>query len=492
MSAPTPAEQAVLEIESKYDVGDAVPLPPLDGLPGVAAVEAPQPMVLRAVYYDTDALSLLHAGVTLRRRVGGSDPGWHLKLPTAEGRYEVQLPDAEGSPPDRLQAIVRGITRGAALAPVATIETRRAVTRLLDADHELLAEACDDRVEASRPHHPTQSWREWELELKHGGQDLAAAGAAAFASAGAEPSTSGSKLGRVLAAPLEEPAVAPPGKGGCGRDVLGPYLAEQVAELHRLDPLVRADLPDAVHRMRVACRRLRSIFAAYRGLLDRTVTDPLDAELRWLAGVLGEPRDLEIQLTTVAGRIADPPTRHRVEESITAERDDAHRDAIAAMSSARYDALVDRLTELARRPPWTERADRPAAKALRKILRRQLHRVEHRMTAARHTPPGMDRDTRLHGARRAAKRARYAAEAARPVFGKRAKRLASRLSDLQDALGTHHDTVVARARIDRIAEEHPAAADPDVLASLSEEAHHEEKAARHAVAKARKAGRRVR
>jgi CHAD domain-containing protein len=55
---------------------------------------------------------------------------------------------------------------------------------------------------------------------------------------------------------------------------------------------------------------------------------------------------------------------------------------------------------------------------------------------------GDERDTRLHDARRAYKRARYAAEALAGLGGRPARRLAKRLGALQDVLGTHHDAVV--------------------------------------------------
>ncbi len=59
-------------------------------------------------------------------------------------------------------------------------------------------------------------------------------------------------------------------------------------------------------------------------------------------------------------------------------------------------------------------------------------------------PEADDRDTALHEARKAAKRARYAAEAAVPALGSAASRQAEAAKDLQQVLGDHHDSVVAR------------------------------------------------
>ncbi|NEB75873.1 CHAD domain-containing protein, partial [Streptomyces sp. SID14478] len=58
--------------------------------------------------------------------------------------------------------------------------------------------------------------------------------------------------------------------------------------------------------------------------------------------------------------------------------------------------------------------------------------------------PGTERDLALHEARKAAKRARYAGEAARPALGKPAKKFAKRMKRVQSLLGEHQDSVVAR------------------------------------------------
>ena len=58
------------------------------------------------------------------------------------------------------------------------------------------------------------------------------------------------------------------------------------------DPAIRRDVPDSVHAMRMACRRMRSTLQSFRALLDRERTDAVVAELRWLAGELGGARDL--------------------------------------------------------------------------------------------------------------------------------------------------------------------------------------------------------
>ncbi|MGW5425520.1 CHAD domain-containing protein, partial [Streptomyces sp. NPDC003943] len=86
-------------------------------------------------------------------------------------------------------------------------------------------------------------------------------------------------------------------------------------------------------------------------------------------------------------------------------------------------------------------------------LRRRLaeHDDERRRAGALALDPGHERDLALHAARKAAKRTRYAADAARPTLGKPAKRLAKRVKAVQSLLGEHQDSVVARVALREIA-----------------------------------------
>ena len=68
---------------------------------GIAGAQEPKSYQLDATYYDTAGLDLLRSKMTLRRRTGGPDAGWHLKLPAVQGaRTEVGLPLSAGDPGD--------------------------------------------------------------------------------------------------------------------------------------------------------------------------------------------------------------------------------------------------------------------------------------------------------------------------------------------------------------------------------------------------------
>jgi len=80
----------------------------------------------------------------------------------------------------------------------------------------------------------------------------------------------------------------------------------------------------------------------------------------------------------------------------------------------------------------------------RRRARPRPEQADRRVRRARHTQPGPARDVALHEARKSARRARYAAEAARPAAGPQARRFARQMKKVQSVLGDHQDAVIAR------------------------------------------------
>lgn len=153
-----------VEIERKYDVDVATPLPDWSGLH--AAVDQGEPRELDARYFDTADTALARAGVAVRRRTGGPDAGWHIKGPReGDGRLEIAWPLGEGDTvPDAVAEALAHWTTDA-LTPLARIENQR-TAYLLTGPGGVVAEFVDDRVRATDLRQGVQrEWREWEVEL---------------------------------------------------------------------------------------------------------------------------------------------------------------------------------------------------------------------------------------------------------------------------------------------------------------------------------------
>src|ERR1700748_2612495 len=93
MPANGPSTTRYLEVERKFDADESTQPPSFDGIAAVSRVEHAETQSLDAVYFDTPSRDLALNRVTLRRRTGGLDAGWHLKLPAGpDTRTEIRLP----------------------------------------------------------------------------------------------------------------------------------------------------------------------------------------------------------------------------------------------------------------------------------------------------------------------------------------------------------------------------------------------------------------
>lgn len=127
------------------------------------------------------------------------------------------------------------------------------------------------------------------------------------------------------------------------------------------------------------------------------------------------------------------------------------RRTVAVLDGARYLTLLHTLDALLADPPLLPASAAPPGKALARAAHKDHKRLATRLAHALEHPPGPDRDAALHDARKAAKRARYAAEAARPALGRPARRAVKRLKAVQGVLGDHQDSVVAREALRALA-----------------------------------------
>ncbi|HKN51559.1 MAG TPA: CHAD domain-containing protein, partial [Amycolatopsis sp.] len=273
--------------------------------------------------------------------------------------------------------------------------------------------------------------------------------------AGAAPSRWPSKLRRMLGERFPQPGRAPK-RPDTGVVVLK-YLAEQFENLRRADLGVRLDVEDSVHQMRVSARKLRSALRTFRSVVPKTETAEIAAELKWLGSRLARARDVEVtqerlakQLDAVPAELLLGPvrqflTRHygRVEAEVRAE-------AMDTLSGKRYRSLLRAIDALLADAPLTKRAHERPKPGLRKALRRAARRLGRAEAAARGLK-GAERELALHEVRKKAKQARYAADAAKPTYGKKLRKWRKHVKAAQSTLGEHQDTVVARDALHRLA-----------------------------------------
>lgn len=442
--------QRHVEVERKFDVGPDGVTPCFDGLAAVNRVERQPTQALEALYFDTAGHHLAGNRITLRRRTGGPDSGWHLKLPAGpDARTEVRAPlDTSSAPPDELVDVVRAIVRDRPLVPVAGISTVRNVTMLYGADDAELAEFCDDEVTARAidpgdgTAGPDQSWHEWELEL------VASSGAKSDArlldqlgnrllDAGGFPAGHGSKLAKVLSTARPAPSAPAPSSDPVHRAV-----AEHIAELVEWDRAVRADTYDSVHQMRVTTRKLRSLLQSSSEAFGLTDDAWVLDELRQLAGVLGVARDAEVlaerydrAIASLPPELVRGPVRERLVDGARKRYQAGLHRSLTAMRSSRYFRLLDALEQLV-----VDVSAEHGRSQSQSSVDSAYRRVRKAAKSAADAAKG-DRDEALHRIRKGAKKLRYVAAATGE------SKVADRAKSVQTILGEHQDAVVSRIHL---------------------------------------------
>jgi inorganic triphosphatase YgiF len=354
------ATSSHLEVERKFEVLDSTVTPSFNGLASIAGVKRAPMQTLHAVYYDTPGRGLAAHHITLRRRTGGTDAGWHLKLPSGPAaRTEVRTELGHGGDdevPAELRDVVLAIVRDLRLAPTARITTSRTIDVLSGSDGNALAEFCDDHVTASADGEETeQRWREWELELVEdavagGGADeqLLARLSNRLHDAGAAPAEHASKLARVLGSSVSAQTLAVGSDDSVHRAV-----AEQIEALLTWDRAVRADVEDSVHQMRVTIRTIRSLLQASASGFGLSDDAGILDELRELAAVLGTARDADVladryqrALDELPKDVVRGPVRARLVDVAHQRYRAGLRKSLNAMRSERYFRLLDALDAL--------------------------------------------------------------------------------------------------------------------------------------------------
>ncbi len=422
---------------------------------GIGRVERGSTETVAQDYYDTADLRLIRWGAMLTRHAGGSNAGWHLQLPPVgdAAADEVALPLSAGRPgrvPAELVDAATALARRERLIRVAQLSIERSVAVLFDDADEPVGELVDEVVSIMDGKVVAGRFR--ELTLSSLGQDGAAALTPVLdllAAHGAVPggmSRTRSVLGPAADGAPEVPEPDLVGPDDPAGEAVHAHLVTHVRRFLLQDARVRQDLPDSVHQMRVAARRLRSGLRVFGPLVETDWSRHLRDELGWAASELGLSRDSEVLLARLDAHAdelsaTDAALIHEhVDPMMTAKVAAGRGEALAALRSERHLALLDALVDAANDPRLTPAAQAPSREALPPLFDKAWRKLAKEVKALTlHGPADEWHETRI-----TAKRARYAAEALAPVFGASAKGLASSLGDVTEQLGEHQDAYIAQ------------------------------------------------
>jgi CHAD domain-containing protein len=448
----------MIEREIKLEADIDTSMPDLGDLTG-ATVGPPSVRQLDATYYDTPTLSMARSGVTLRARTGEPGPIWTLKLPTAAdgeemARHEFTFDEPLGAVPSSARQAARGHVRSQSLGPVVRLHTRRSEF-VLEKDGRPQIKLSDDVVTVEGGTDRSRDFREIELEFASDDVDrglveqvltrLRAAGCR-------DTEVALPKAIRALGPSALEPPdveVIPIDKKSTVGDVVRHVIGRSVTQLinHHAGVWLTID-PEELHQFRVGARRLRSDLQSFAPLLDLNWTACLRDELKWLGTEVAVARDADVLAERLRSQIKRLPSEDaksagRLLQRVADTTAQARSHVIRALSSDRYLALLEVLVDSARDPRFAADqpglAERRGRKVFAGLVRKPWKRLSRAVKALRpDSPPHA-----LHAIRIKSKRARYAAEAVEPLYGRDATRLAKAVEDVQTVLGEFQDTTVA-------------------------------------------------
>jgi triphosphatase len=448
--------------------------------PALLAAGAPHLSTLRSVYFDTPDLALRRKGVVLRLRQDAERTIQTVKSAgTALGRGEWEsevagnepdLAAAEGSPAEALLSKSRVRKE---LRPVFTVDVERR-TLLIDRDGSAIEVALDTgAIRVGEEDHPVC---ELELELKRGSPEAVLAAAREIAPLGrgvlsfTSKSERGYRLLRgELGTPRKKPSFDLKASMSAGEAALHVGLRCAAALFDNLELLLATRDVEALHQARVSVRRLRAFWSLFGPVLDSPGAEGPEAELKWISGLLGEARDLDVFLADAlpAARAAHPEEAgfDGLERAMRARRDQAYTVLEQALESERFLSLsLDLARALAGDTaaadnPVTAAAGRPVLDFVRDRLDPRLRKVLKKGENLAGLEPG-----ERHRVRIKAKKLRYMVEpfealAPRKPYG----RLLQGLNALQDELGAMNDVRVSAALMAGLARNAGDVLDPRAL-----------------------------
>lgn len=444
----------VLEDEVKVTLPEGVALPSfaVDGL----VADARPPVTLTATYWDTADRRLLAHGITVRRRTKERATTWDVKVPRQRGsigvRHEVSYADRAATPPARVTDLLVAWTGGDPLEQVATLRTRRVTWTIRDGSGNECAEVVDDEVALLSGRTVLDRFREVEVERRGVGTAYVRQVVKRLEKAGGTRAAT-TKVGRFVTVPA--PAkVRAPRRRGTVTTLVAAGLAAATTDLLLHDVGARLRAEDAVHQLRVACRKMRSLLRGFGDVLDPAWRESVEGELRWLGGALAAARDAEVMAERLAAAAADlGAVAEALLADVTAHRARTEDQVVEVLGSARYLGLARLLRTEAAAPPLAAVQPKQDAETVAdRVVTRALDALDRAVRKARRPDAP---DAAWHKVRIAAKRARYAVEASAPVVDARTRRRAKTPTAVQDVLGDFHDTTNTVALLTTLAADRP-------------------------------------
>jgi CHAD domain-containing protein len=247
--------------------------------------------------------------------------------------------------------------------------------------------------------------------------------------------------------------------------LVGAALAKGARRLENAVGMVENGEDDAIHQVRVSCRRLRSDLKLFRKLLAGDWATELRADLAALAQACGEARDLEVIAALVRETATSEDNQEHVDTILTTLTLGLERAAARSAEVVLGESTRDLLTTIeavAAAPDLNAKAAKPYSEVLPQLLREATAKFTQEADKLKPWTPDDD----WHEVRLLAKRVRYAADTSAAVLGDEAKATAAHAATYQELLGQHQDHCAAADALTAMAVDAAAQDDPELSFTL--------------------------
>ncbi len=427
--------QVLTEREVKFEVLPGFALPDHLGTPL-------PPRVFTSTYFDSANHRLGKLGITLRRRVERGKGTWQLKIPSGDNRIELEIHSGSRHIPSLFQDLLIAFFRKSEPVQLGKLRTWRTGVGI-QKEATPLAEVTLDSVALIKENKILGRFQEVEVEYQQRKPNQWQGVRKALEKAGAKIKSLQPKIFQVLQLPYPEEFTSPDSNASASLHIqfrLHSLLHQML--LH--DPGTRLGQDrEALHQMRVATRRIRSLLRTVAPILEPDWTKVIKDEVRWVGSLLGGVRDWDVLLEYFRREFFDfqgqeQRTLQRILDSFETQRQVARTRMLEGLGSDRYLNFLTHLEQTL--PQLPTQSDHPPIPELAKKTFRKLE-------AAVDSTDGLLTAQGLHRIRISTKRARYAVELAEPFLGKVAKRFIHQAKLFQDLLGQHQDAVVAEHQL---------------------------------------------
>jgi CHAD domain-containing protein len=205
---------------------------------------------------------------------------------------------------------------------------------------------------------------------------------------------------------------------------------------------------------------MRAAFRAFKSTLPASRIDSFNRELKWLAAVLGDVRDLDVYQLDFHHYAAEIPAEDAAhlsdyQEYLAKQWGKARKKLVACLSARRYERLKDRFAQFLQRGPSRDAMSGARSLTISEAACAFIGKRHKKVIRDGRAIDSDSPDKAFHALRIQCKRLRYLLESFRPIYDESLAPFIKRLKELQDVLGEFQDACVATQQLRRYAESVP-------------------------------------